>query len=95
MKRGRQVVGRELGLMHLRRCWLQKENARRREPSGARAFSVNFSATYCPVGRRTLQLILDQKLGVFSEILELLANADDNAIARATTAMRAFVPGWL
>ena len=83
MKSGRQLAGRELGLMHLRRCWLRTENARRREPSGARAFSVNFSATYCPVGRRTLQLILDQKLGVFSEILELLANADDNATCQS------------
>src|SRR5262249_36732730 len=42
MKSGRQLAGRELGLMHLRRCWLRNENARRREPSGARAFSVNF-----------------------------------------------------
>jgi len=53
-KSGRQLAGRGLGLMHLRRCWLRNENARRQEPSGARAFSVNFSATYCPVGHRTL-----------------------------------------
>jgi hypothetical protein len=33
MKSGRQLAGRELGLMHLRRCWLRNENARRREPS--------------------------------------------------------------
>ena len=76
MKNGRQVAGRELGF--LRRCWLQNENARRRESSGARAFSVNFSATYCPEVAELLQLILDQKLGLLFEIAELLTNADDS-----------------
>ena len=39
---------------------------------------MNFSATYGPVAE-LLQLILDQKLGALFEILELLANADDDA----------------
>src|SRR5262245_45707371 len=68
MKSGRQLAGRELGLLHLRRCWLRNENARRREPSGARAFSVNFSAIYCAVGR-TLAAHPGQKLGALFEIL--------------------------
>src|SRR5262245_4759430 len=64
----------ERAFLHLRRCWLRNENARRREPSGARAFSVNFSATYDPVGRRTLAARPHYTTGWYREISILEKN---------------------